>query len=223
VDFFTKEIAQGYDDRNRKLATISENAHFLIGLILGDLPADARVLCIGVGTGAEILPLAKANPGWTFVGVDPSEAMLAVCRTRLAEAGVLSRCELIHGYLEDAPRGESFDAAISMLVGHFIAPGDRRAFYGGMAHRLKTGGQLVNCEISFDLDSADFAPMLVNWKRVQVLMGATAESLTNLEHTLRTVLSIRPPGEIEDLLRQSGVEPVRFFQAFLILGWHGRK
>ena len=50
--------------------------HFLIGLVLKELPTDARILCVGVGTGAEIFSLAEEYPEWTFVGVDPSADML---------------------------------------------------------------------------------------------------------------------------------------------------
>lgn len=88
TDFFTKELSQIYDERNARLAPIADSAHFLIHLVLKNLPARARVLCVGVGTGAEILSLAKAYPGFTFFGVDPSEPMLEVCRTRLAAAGI---------------------------------------------------------------------------------------------------------------------------------------
>jgi tRNA (cmo5U34)-methyltransferase len=220
---FTKELSQAYDERNAKLAPIAENAHFLVRLVLKDLPVDGRVLCVGVGTWAEILSLTKSYPGLTFVGVDPSEPMLDVCRTRLSAAGILNRCELLHGYVEDTPAGETFDAALSMLVGHFVEPAERPGFYHSMVNRLKPGGHLVNCEISADMDSADFPLMLENWKQVQALMGASDESLANLAQTLRTALTVLSPSDVENLLRQSGVHPVRFFQSFMIVGWHGVK
>lgn len=221
---FTKEHAQVYDERNSKLAPISENMHFLIRLILQDLPMRSHVLCVGVGTGAEILSLAKAFPEWTFVGVDPSDSMLEVCRERLKAAGVLNRCELIHGYVQDAPKGESFDVALSILVAHFVKRDERVSFFKNMVSRLKNGGYLVNSEISFDLDSKEFSLMWQNWEKIQLLMGATQESLANLPKLLREGLAILPNSETEDILRQSGVStPIRFFQAFMISGWYGKK
>jgi tRNA (cmo5U34)-methyltransferase len=66
--------------------------------------------------------------------------------------------------------------------------------------------------------------MLENWEGVQSLMGATPDSLTKLPSMLRDMLSVQPPEEIENMLRQSGIlVPVRFFQAFMICGWHGNK
>jgi tRNA (cmo5U34)-methyltransferase len=92
--FFSKEMAEAYDARNRKLAPIADAMHFLIRLVLQRLPARSRVLCAGVGTGAEMLSLAEAFPEWTFLGVDPSAEMLAVCGERLKKAGLKERCEL---------------------------------------------------------------------------------------------------------------------------------
>lgn len=223
IDHFSA-AAGAYDEKNRQLAPISENMHFLIRLLLKEAPAQARVLCVGVGTGAEILSLAKAFPEWTFVGVDPARGMLDVCRERLGNADVLNRCELIHGYVHDAPQGANFDIALSVLVAHFVKREERLSFYQAMSDRLRANGVLVNTEISFDLDSPEFPLMLKNWESVQLLMGATPESLANLAQVLREMLSVLSPAETESLLRQSGFAvPVRFFQAFMISGWYGIK
>lgn len=223
IDHFTS-AAKSYDERNRELAPIAENMHFLIRLVLRDLPKNARILCIGVGTGAEILSLAQSFPGWTFVGVDPADGMLDVCREKLSEAGVLGRCELIHGYVHDVEAKANFDAVLSVLVAHFVKRDERLGFYQAMCDRLRANGILVNTEISFDLDSPEFPFMLKNWEAVQHLMGATPESIAGLSQTLREMLSVISPAETEGLLMQSGIQmPVRFFQSFMISGWYGAK
>ncbi len=222
VDFFTKELSQAYDERNSKLSAISENMHFLIRLILKDLPPTSRILCVGVGTGAEIFSLAKAFPQSTFVGVDPSASMLEVCGERLKKAGMENRCTLIHGYVHDVEL-KDFDAALSVLVGHFVKREDRLEFLQNMTRRLKKEGYLINTELSFDLNSAEFPLMIEEWKKIQSLMGGTPESLAQLPTQLRETLAILPPTDTENLLRQSGVKnPTRFFQSFMIHGWFGR-
>lgn len=221
---FSKAMAEVYDERNRKLAPIGDGMQFLIRLVLHRLPARARVLCVGVGTGAEVLSLAAAFPEWTFVGLDPSAEMLEVCRGRLAQAGLSARCELVHGHVQDLPPDERFDAALAVLVGHFVARDERLAFYRDMVSRLASGGVLVTTEISADLEVPEFPALLKDWEQVQTLMGATAASLASLPTQLREVLAVLPPREVESLLRQSGIaRPVRFFQAFLIAGWYGQK
>lgn len=223
IDHFTT-AARAYDEKNQQLAPIADNMHFLIRLILKNAPARARVLCVGVGTGAEIFSLSRAFPEWTFVGVDPSVGMLDVCREKLKSMGVLDRCELIQGYVHDVPHQANFDIALSILVAHFVKQEDRIKFYKAMYDRLSTNGILINTEISFDLNSQEFPLMLKNWETVQILMGATPESLANLSQVLREMLTVISPKETEDLLRQSGIDlPIRFFQAFMISGWYGLK
>lgn len=225
ADFFTQDFSQSYDDRNSRLAPITGNLHFLIHQILKDLPQYARILCVGVGTGAEIFALSKSYPDWTFVGVDPSAPMLDVCRERLTQAGIIDRCELIHGYVEDITYNkEYFDAALSILVAHFIPRNDRHTFYKNIYQRLKVGGYFISAEISFDLHSNQFPSMLTNWARIQTLMGATPEALQALPALLHEKLSIVPPAETEVLIRTSGFDiPVAFFQSFMVKGWYAEK
>lgn len=223
ADQFTND-AKIYDERNRQLSPISDNIHFLIRLILKHAPARAHVLCVGVGTGAEILSLSTIFPEWTFVGVDPSIGMLDVCRERLSEAGVINRCELIHGDVHDLPPGENFDAVLSILVAHFVKREERLNFYHAMYSRLYTNGILINVEISFDLESQEFPLMLKNWEAVQSMMGATEESLAKLPMQLREMLCVLSLTETEDILNKIGIPiPVHFFQAFMINGWYGIK
>ena len=182
------------------------------------------MLCVGVGTGSEILSLAQTFPEWTFVGVDPSIGMLGVCRKRLNKAGILDRCELINGYIDDVPEEDTFSAILSLLVAHFVNRDDRLNFYQGMCDRLCSNGILITTELSYDLNLPEFPLLLKNWMAVQSLMGATPESLASLSSQLHEMLTIISPEETEMLLIKSGITvPVHFFQAFLISGWYGIK
>ena len=126
--------------------------------------------------------------------------------------------------MQDLPGGEPFDAALSLLVAHFVMSDEKPDFFRNITGRLKDGGIYINTEISFDMNSAEFQPMFEQWGKIQTLMGATPESLATLPQKLREMLSILPPAETESLLRKSGIAlPVRFFQAFMIVGWYGRK
>lgn len=224
TDFFTQEHAERYDERNKKLASISDNLHFLMKLVLEPLPAQAKILSVGAGTGAEILSLGKAFPTWSFVAVEPSLAMLNVCRERIERAGLSDRCEFIHGFAEDLPMSAQYDAILAVLVAHFVKRDERLSFFKNLTNRLLVGGYLVNAEISYDLDSAEFSSMLKNWQSVQRLMGATPEALAMLPQQLKDVLTILSPSETEVLIHKSGIDlPIRFFQAFMISAWYGIK
>ncbi len=224
ASFFTEDISAAYDKRNSALEPISANMHFLIRLLLQGLPQNARILCVGVGTGVEILSLANAYPEWSFVGVDPAAPMLDVCHQRLIQAGVRERCELIHGYVQDVPSGAHFDAVLSILVGHFVPRDERLEFYTCMQDRLKPQGFFINTELSFDLETTAFPNMLEGWSQVQKLMGATPESLEALPRMLRDTLCVLSPADVENLIRDAGIQvPVRFLQSFMIHGWYGKK
>lgn len=223
ADFFNKEMAQAYDQRNSGLSPISDNLHFLMRLSLASLPQDATVLCVGVGTGADIFALANERADLRFVGVDPSAEMLEVASARLEEAGIAHRCHLVHGYVEDVAQND-FDAVLSLLVAHFVQRPDRPAFYRAIHDRLKPGGSFVSVEISGDLDAQTFPGMLEDWKQVHELMGASEESLASLGETLRDGLCVLSYAETEELWRAAGFPvAVPFFQAFMICGWHARK
>lgn len=224
TDYFNANASRSYDEKNRALSPIADNMHFLIRLILKDLPADSRILCVGVGTGAEILSLAKEYPGFTFVGVDPSAAMLEVCQERMEKEGIANRYESLHGYVQDLPADQTFDAVLSILVGHFVKKEERLRFYQHIHRRLKDGGYFINTEISYDLDAPDFPSMLKQWEKVQTLMGATPESIASLPKVLRDVLTVLPPSETEGIMKAGGFAlPIRFFRSFMIRGWYARK
>ncbi|MEK2690742.1 class I SAM-dependent methyltransferase [Bdellovibrio sp. GT3] len=222
-NYFPPEAALVYDEKNKKLAPISENMLFLIRLLLKELPAQSKILCVGAGTGNEILALAHFYPEWKFVALDPSAGMLDVCRKRLTDAGLADRCEFIHGYIHDTPPEVKYDAVLSILVAHFIHSDERLTYFKTIQDRLLPKGYLVNTEISYDLNSTEFPSMLENWKTIQSLMGGTHESLAKLPEVLRSMLSVLPPKQTEDILRDSGFPlPVRFFQAFMICGWYAQ-
>lgn len=224
TEFFNAGTAAGYDDRAQRINSIMDNLHFLIGLVLRDLPAEANILCVGVGTGAEIIRLAEQFPRWRFTGVDPSAAMLDVCRRRVQESDLSSRCKLVHGYVTDVAEEEAFDGALCLLVAHFLKGADRQALFDAITNRLRSNGYLINAEICFDLHSPQFDSMLEQWKAMHRHAGATDESLAGIRHQLEEIIAVVSPEITEALLRNSGLTlPVQFFQSLLIRAWYGCK
>ena len=89
---FDQERASSYDKRFAKLAPLNDALYLLIRLVLSELPANARILCVGVGTGSELINLAQTFPQWQFTAVEPAAPMLDICRQRTEECGIASRC-----------------------------------------------------------------------------------------------------------------------------------
>ena len=124
---FDQQNAATYDQRFAKLAAMRDALHLLIGAIFADLPAEARILCVGAGTGHELIYLAQKFPEWRFAVVEPSGPMLDVCRRKADACGITSRCVFHEGYLESLPPSAPFDAATSLLVSQFILSPEARA------------------------------------------------------------------------------------------------
>jgi tRNA (cmo5U34)-methyltransferase len=70
--FFDQVVANKYDEQAARLAPLHGALHLLISAIFSDLPAEARILCVGAGTDSELLYLAKKFPRWHFTAVEPS-------------------------------------------------------------------------------------------------------------------------------------------------------
>jgi ubiquinone/menaquinone biosynthesis C-methylase UbiE len=84
---------------------------------LSHLPAGARLLEVGVGTGRIALPLAEA--GYPYVGVDLSRNMMTRLQERL-HSGL--RLTLVQGDATQLPlRDASVDGAVAVHVFHLIA------------------------------------------------------------------------------------------------------
>jgi tRNA (cmo5U34)-methyltransferase len=214
-----------YDQNNASFKTVTDNIQTLNKLILKDLAHDARILSVGIGTGADIIELGERNPGWSFVGVEPAKAMLDKCESKLADKGLLERCTLVHGYLEDLDSTEQFDAVLCLFVMHFIKDMQKRAqMIASFSDRLKEGGILIQTEISVDTKSREYGQLIENWKATHSLTGASEEKLEKIPNSIEEVLGVISPLRTTKLLEENGFEnPVQFFQVFLIRGWYARK
>ncbi|MBV9788528.1 MAG: class I SAM-dependent methyltransferase, partial [Chloroflexi bacterium] len=151
---FDKQAAS-YDDQWSKMAPINGALHLLTQAVFADLPRKAKLLCVGAGTGVEILYLAQKFPEWQFTAVEPSTAMLDVFRQRAEEQGISSRCVFHAGYLDSLPASEPFDAATAFLVSHFMQDRQvRSAFFHSIAERLRPAGVLISSDLTGDLAAA---------------------------------------------------------------------
>ena len=68
--------AAAYDKQWARMAPIRDGLYLLLETVFAGLPADARMLCVGAGTGAELAYFAQRFPRWRFTAFDPSVAML---------------------------------------------------------------------------------------------------------------------------------------------------
>lgn len=221
---FDRERAASYDKRFAKLAPMKDALHLLIRMVLSELPADARILCIGAGTGSELIYLAQAFPQWRFTAVEPAAPMLDICRRRAEECGIASRCTFHEAYLDSLPESESFDAATCILVSQFFMQAEaRRDFFRQIAARLRPDGYLVSADLASDMSESTYKNLFEVWVRSWKYCEIPAEEVEKLCASLGQNVAVLPPQEIESIIASSGFDaPVLFFQTLLIHAWYAK-
>jgi len=217
--------APGYDNQWAKLAPIREGLHFLLESVFANLPADARILCVGSGTGAELAHLARKFPRWSFTAVEPSGAMLDVCRRLAEKEDFASRCVFHEGYLDSLPGMDLHDAATCFLVSQFIVEQEARSrFFRAIADRIQPGGILASSDLSSEVGSNDYKSLLHVWTNMMAGAGISPEGLERMQAAWAKDVAILPPAALASIIKSGGFEtPVQFYQAGLIHAWFARR
>ncbi|MGJ4727936.1 class I SAM-dependent methyltransferase [Luteimonas sp. SDU101] len=220
ISLFDQQAA-GYDRQWAKTAAIRDCLYLLLEPLLSTLPDEARLLCVGVGTGQEMAHLAARFPGWTFTAVEPSGAMLERCRERAQAQGFADRCRFHEGFLETLPADAPFDAATCFLVSQFITDQEQRiGFFAQIARRLRAGGLLASTDLAAAVTSAAYEVLLPAWIRMMQAAEVSQESIDRIRAAYASDVAVLPPAEVEAIIAAGGFgAPARFFQAGLIHGW----
>jgi tRNA (cmo5U34)-methyltransferase len=170
-----------------------------------------ELLVVGAGGGAEIERFLPGNPGWHLTGVDPSRNMLALAEAKVDRLGLQDRATLIQGTVQDLPAGADFDAAVCMLVLHFLPDDGKLALLQGIASRLRpdapllvaAGGRLDDGGLNDDILRA--------WQVYGELMGMPAGQMADM----MARLAAQPNGATGEvyvrLLRAAGFKRVTSF------------
>lgn len=217
--------ASGYELQQQKLAPVHEGLHFQLEWIFSELPRNARILCVGLGSGAELSFLAKKFPGWCFTAVEPSGAMLNVCRQRAENEGFISRCEFHEGYLESLPDIELHHAATCFMVSQFILDKEERSsFFQSIADRLYSEGLLASADLSSEVGSYDYETLLKAWVTMLHAAKVPTDAIEKTHAAWARDVAILPPKEIEVIIKRGGFAlPVQFYQAGFVHAWISRR
>lgn len=224
-DYFDRDVAARYDQGIRLSCPGYDALHRMLAPLLQLLPAEARFLCAGAGTGAEIIVLAARFRLWRFVGVDVSADMLDQCRRATTSAGIADRVTLHGGRMEEYHGSAPFDAASSFFVSHFIkGPQAKLAYFRSIAANLRPGASFILADLFGDRASPEFVQLMQAWLLYYVSHGANSEKLTaDLQHIFNNI-DFTPEADLQALLIEAGFcDITRFFQSYLFGGWIARR
>ncbi|GAB4198718.1 MAG: class I SAM-dependent methyltransferase [Coleofasciculaceae cyanobacterium] len=184
------------------------------------LPNNAHILVVGAGGGNELQTLSNVQSHWQFTGVDPSENMLAVARSKVEQLGISERVTLYQGMVDGLPL-QQFDAATSLLVMHFLPDdGSKLNYLQAIAARLKPGSPFLLVDMQGDKQSDSFKLLFAGWQTRARLAGMEPERLTELACRVEQHLPCIPESRTLELLAQAKFKNVaRFYTAFIVTGW----
>lgn len=213
--------AFGYEEQQKKLAPIHEGLYFQLEWIFSELPKTARILCVGLGTGAELSYLARKFPDWRFTAVEPSGAMLEFCRQRAEKEGFISRCIFHEGYVESLPDIEQHHGATCFMVSQFILDYQERSrFFRAIAERLEPNGVLVSADLSSTFGTTEYSALLKAWVSMLHAANVPADAIEKTHSAWVKDVSILPPDDIKSIIKGGGFEsPVQFYQAGFVHAW----
>lgn len=222
---FNQERAASYDQKIGLWSPSRDALFSLVRLILAELPAQARVLCVGAGTGTELIALAESFPQWRFTATDPAGAMLDVCRQKAEASGVASRCTFHEGYLDTLPASEPFDAATCFLVSHFFTQADERShFFRQIAARLAPGGCLISSDLVLGMPAPVYESVFEVWERMLRGSGSSAEEIAGMRAAYGSAIALLSAPEVESIIAAGGFDaPALFFQSLFIRAWFSRR
>ena len=196
----------------------------MLAVALGSGSA-AQILVVGAGGGGqEIVSCGELEPGWRFVGVDPSPAMLDITVARLKQRALLARAEMHCGHVDSLPIEPQFDAATLIGVLHH-QPGDeaKRALLQSLGARLKPGAPLILAGNRYAYASKPL--LLAAWGERWRMKGAGPDEV---KAKLGTILQGADPphsdAAVAALLADAGFEqPEQFFSSLFWGAWLARR
>lgn len=221
---FDQKAAASYDEKTALWASGRDALFSLMRLIFAELPAEARILCVGVGTGTEMIALARAFPQCQFTAVEPASAMLDICRQKAEENGITSRCTFHEGYLNSLPASDPFDAATCLLVSQFLKEAQERShFFNQIAQRLRPGGVLINSDLVLGLSPPVYQSLIEVWLRMQG-SGWSEQDIEKMRAVWSLYIAALTPPEVEAIIAAGGFDtPVLFFQTLFIHAWFSKR
>ena len=225
MPFDDQKVAASYDEKTVLKGSGRDALFSLIQLIFAELPAEARILCVGVGTGTEMVAMARVFPQYQFTVVEPASAMLDICRQKAEENGITSRCTFHEGYIDSLPASDSFDAATCLLVSQFLKEAEERShFFGQIAQRLRPGGVLISSDLVLGMSPPVYQSLIEVWLRMLGGSGWGEEDIDKMRTAWSLHLATLTPPEIETIIAAGGFDtPVLFFQNLFIHAWFSKR
>ena len=186
-------IAHRYDFVNRVLSLGIDKSwrrRTVKRLQLGERP---RVLDVATGTGDLAIDIARATPGATVVGLDPSANMLAIAAKKIEKKGLVDRVTLVEGDAQALPYADCEMDAATIAFGIRNVP-DRSRALRELARVVRPGGRICVLELGEPKKGVLGAAARFHTRHVVPRLGALLSGSREYRY-LQTSIAAFPPAE----------------------------
>jgi demethylmenaquinone methyltransferase/2-methoxy-6-polyprenyl-1,4-benzoquinol methylase len=188
--------ALGLETRKRYARSDARGAWY------GDRP---RVLDVATGTGDLAIEIARACPGATVVGLDPSAGMLGVAQRKLDKYGLADRIQLVVGDAQALPQQNCEIDAATIAFGIRNVP-DRGKALRELARVVRPGGRIAVLELAEPRKGIMGAAARVHCHHVVPTLGGWLSGSREYRYLQKSVAAFPPAEEFADLMRASGLD-----------------
>jgi len=199
-------IAPAYDFMNRAMTFGIDKLWRAKAVRMVGKSSPGAILDVATGTGDLAIKLAREIPGVHVTGIDLSEQMLGIGRTKIEKAGLASRIKMCKADCLALPfEGSSFDCVtVAYGVRNFenLAKG-----YREMARVLRPGGML--CVIELSMPQGRLVNPLYRFYSGTVIpaVGRLVSSDTSAYSYLPASIAAMPQGRrMLEIMEEAGLE-----------------
>lgn len=163
------------------------------------------VLDLAAGTGDLALLTARTHSRARITCADPSRAMLALCRGKIAAAGLQARMSALRCVAERLPFPDGSFDGVTMAFGIRNVP-DRAAALREIARVLRPGGRMALLELSEPQRGA-LAPLArFHVHTVVPFLGGLLSGSREYRYLQRSIAAFPPPAQFAARVGESGLE-----------------
>lgn len=208
-DFNNPQVVEGYDQHIRKLIPGYELIHLQVhALLKSHLLAQANILVVGCGTGYELQYLAEKFPEWTFTAIDPALEMLNKAQRHIEGLGLADRITFMHGDTSVLTAvQQQFDAALSILVSHFVAFEFKQQYFQDIAQALKENALCL----SYDLMQIENDQQRLTLKLLAQATGLTEKQSQLMLDRLAQDFALIDVVQMQKIYQNAGFKSVQTF------------
>ena len=202
-------IAEIYDRINRINSLGMDKYWRKITVKMMNIDTGHVVVDLATGTADLPIQICQMHPKVEkVIGIDPSEGMLDVGRTKITKAELDSKIELRTGDAQALELGDSSIDSVSMAFGIRNVP-DRMQALKEMSRILKPGGRLAILELSEPRNGllSFFARLHVRY--VVPLLGRIFSTGGEYKYLSDSIEAFPRPEAFEQMIVEAGMNPVK--------------